>query len=459
VRYCAHGHGFRSDISVRIPYAPPVLTNMTTRVASCILFGVLGAVRRPFEAHLFRNGYRRAGDPFATPNASRGPSPVRPAPRTTEKQTRGRRRSISTRRSISDSDVETLDLSHSPPPPTIHSPSPQRSVGLGIFTSNYAPPPIPPEYMNPLAGSSVENLPPFFYPYASHRGLTRPPRLSGYVSSSGFVPLNIAPQYSASTWRALHPVSPSSLRPISRSQPHLPTAGFSHRSRFSRSSVSLTRPHRISTATPNGSVAWSSRSGSSGPEGRGTPISGDDERRPPASEIAYAILNGTPIPGTTRPQTRGKGHKRTASAPDASARAEEALNRDRMAMGWKPHLTPDPSDPNPPTMPTKLARIVRSSSAELLSRFSPDSSVDNDEMPVDLGPRVMKELPFRRSRSAGPVDASAGARSSLVIEAAKAMVRDMPEDLVTRVLHSEDGRRRTWFEEVKNKPLPKIAVL
>jgi hypothetical protein len=403
---------------------------------------------------------------------------VRPVPRMVEKQTRGRRRSISSRRSISDSDVETLDLSHSPPPPTIHSPSPQRSVGLGIFTSNYAPPPIPPEYMNPLLGSSVETLPPFFHPYASHRGLTRPPRLSGYVSTSGFVPLSIAPQYSASTWRALHPISPSSLRPTSRSQPHLPTAGFSHRSRFSRSSVSLTRPHRISTATPNGSVAWSSRSGSSGPEGRGTPASGDEDRRAPANEIAYAILNGTPIPGTTRPQTRGKGHKRTASAPDATAQAEEALKRDRMAMGWKPHLispTPDPEEQSPLeflSMSTKLARIVRSSSAELLSRFSPDSSVDNDDIAPalevernsDLRPRIMKELPFRRSRSAGPVthpDVSAGAGSSIVDEAAKAMVKGMPEDLVkTRHLHSEPERRRkTWFEEAKNKPLPKIAIL
>ncbi|KAF1918797.1 hypothetical protein BDU57DRAFT_120616 [Ampelomyces quisqualis] len=447
--------------------------------ASCTLFGVLAAVRRPFEAHLFKHGYRLPSDPFATPTASRGPSPVRRTSYTTEKQARGRRRSRSTYGSTSDSDVETLDLSHSPPPPTIYAPSPQRSVGLGIFTSDFVPPPIPPEFMHPLRASSLDLLPSFFQPSVSNRVLTRPPRLSGQISSPGFVPFSIAPQYSASTWRALHPASPSSLRPISRSHPHLPSAAFSSRSRFSRSSMSLTKPPRIGTGRTSGSVTWSSRSGSSGPEGRGTFASSDENRSCSSEEIVHALMTGTPIPGTTRAKIKGKDHKRTASAPDAVPGADEALQRDRMAIGWKPRLA-EPTQKHEehtwaqrPSVHTKLARIVRSSSAELLSRFGPDSSLHNDdknprgelERNIDLRARVTTELPFRRSKSASHSSQSEGsvdARSSIV-EAAAAMVSNMPQDLQVRksiVLHSEPVERRSmWFDEVKNKPLPQIAKL
>ncbi|KAH7413668.1 hypothetical protein DE146DRAFT_2515 [Phaeosphaeria sp. MPI-PUGE-AT-0046c] len=442
-------------------------------VASLTLFGVLGTVRRPFEAHLYKHGYRPPVDPFATPTASRGTSPIRHTPRWTANRPGRRRRSISTQRSISDSDVETLDLSNSSPPNTIHAPSPQRLLGgFGTFTSKFTPPPIPPEFMQPMRVASFEALPPIFQPTASHRFLTRPPRLSGNVSTSGYVGPSVAPQYSASTWRALHPANPSPLRPASRSQPHLPNTAISHSARYSRSSVSLTRPRRLSGATPNGSVAWSSRSGSTGPEGRSTPAPGDEtsDRRASAKEIAFAIMNGTPIPGTTRPETRGKGHKRRASAPDAPLADDET---DRKAMGWKPQLADEPRT-DTLSVPIKLHHLTRSSSAEFMSRFSPDSSPDNTDITprgelernIDVRSRVMKELPFTRQTLTLPVApagrVSDGARSSIV-EAAAAMVSKMPPDLMvpkTRVLHSEpDKRRKMRFEDVKNKPLPKIAKL
>jgi hypothetical protein len=150
-----------------------------------------------------------------------------------------------------------------------------------------------------------------------------------------------------------------------------------------------------------------------------------------------------------------------------------------MAIGWKPQLAEPMQKPEEhtsaerPSVHNKLARIVRSSSAELLSRFSPDSSPDNDdknprgelEHNMDLRARVMIELPFRHSRSVGPSsqpEVSVDARSSIV-EAAAAMVSNMPQDLQvrkSRVLHSEpEARRKMWFDEVKNKPLPKIAKL
>jgi hypothetical protein len=79
--------------------------------------------------------------------------------------------------------------------------------------------------------------------------------------------------------------------------------------------------------------------------------------------------------------------------------------------------------------------------------------------------RVMRELPFRRSKSLGPTaypDVSAGARPSIE-EAAAAMVNNMPRDLQIaqyRFLHVEpQSKRKTTFDEVKNKPLPKIAML
>jgi hypothetical protein len=477
--HCPFRHGIWYHLTVRLSYHwDSYNTKMVNSVASCILFGVLAAVRRPFEAHLFKHGYQQPNDPFATPSVSRNTSPVQRGTNTSEKQTRERRMSASTRRSVSDSDVETLTLSSSPPLPTLHAPLPQRSVGMGIFTSHFAPPPIPPEYFAASRASSLDTLTPSFQPSASHRVLTRPPRLSGLVSSSGFVPLSIAPQYSASTWRALHPTSPSSMRPASRSQPHLPSSALSYRSRYSRSSVSITKPHRLSTATPAGSVACSSRSTSTGPEGRVTPTLSEDnpDRRAPASEIAFAIMNGTPIPGTTRPQTRGKGHMRTTSAPDTTMGAQQP---DRMAMGWKPQLASQTQEQRgkerlslDTTLPIKLVRRVRSSSAELLSRFSPDSSPDKDTTPqqelernLDLRARVMKELPFRRSRSADPMTKpeASGSVSFGLAEAAAAMISNMPHDVQvpkSRVLHSEpESQRRMTYDEVKNKPLPKIAIL
>tara|TARA_R110002003_G_scaffold534_5_gene20216 strand:- start:5757 stop:6203 length:447 start_codon:yes stop_codon:yes gene_type:complete len=148
-----------------------------------------------------------------------------------------------------------------------------------------------------------------------------------------------------------------------------------------------------------------------------------------------------------------------------------------MAMGWKPQLagqTAKPEDQAPVTVPVKIARIVRSSSAELLSRFSPDSSPDNDDKTprheldrnIDLRARVMKELPFRRSRSdsyMSQADATAGATS--VEEAAAMLVSNVPQNSKLpkgRTLHSEGvGKRKEVlkYDEVKNKPLPKIAVL
>jgi hypothetical protein len=149
-----------------------------------------------------------------------------------------------------------------------------------------------------------------------------------------------------------------------------------------------------------------------------------------------------------------------------------------MAMGWKPRLASqtyeqEQSNSVAPSLVTKIPRIVRSSSAELLSRFSPDTSPDTDEKTprrelernLDLRARVMKELPFRRSRSADPTgdpDVTLGAASGTE-EVVVGLAGNLPQDVQVpshRVLHSEpESKRRMVFDEVKNKPLPKIAML
>jgi hypothetical protein len=383
--------------------------NLNISVASCALFGVLAAVDRPFEAHLFKHGYQQCAEACPTPCVSRRPSIARPTSYA-EKRPMDRRRSVSTHRS--NPSIATIDLSNSPAPSTIFAPSPVQSLGLGIFTSHHAPPPIPPAYFAPTQNS-----------------LTRPPRLSGHVATPGFVPLV---QYSASTWRAVHPTGPPTMLPASRSQPYLPNTGSSYYNRYSRSSVSLTRPHRLSYTTP--ALSSSSRSGSTGPEGRDSPLSGevDASGKATANEIAYAILNETPIPGTTRPEGRD-GHVRTASAPDATSGAQQPSHSERMAIGWKPQL-PDLDLGQKHNFaekgPIKVVKLVHSSSEGFLSRFSPVTSPDDNlkkphqELEKELDARLITRKPVPlRSRSADPMRYSS---APSVAEAVAAMVSNMP---------------------------------
>jgi hypothetical protein len=226
----------------------------------------------------------------------------------------------------------------------------------------------------------------------------------------------------------------------------------------------------------------SSLSVSTGAEALFSPCHDDTGESTLGEEIASALMAGTPMPGTVQGTTRVKAHKRTSSAPDVAPGAQESPQKSRMTIGWKPQLTnrteeqdSDQPVPDVTSATIKLAKIVSSSSAELLSRFSPDSSPDNDETTprrqfernLDLRARVMKELPFRRSRSAGATarpDVEAGAqRSSIVEAAAAAMVSNMPQDLMmpkARILRSEpEGRRNMTWGDWRNKPLPRIAKL
>lgn len=111
---------------------------------------------------------------------------------------------------------------------------------------------------------------------------------------------------------------------------------------------------------------------------------------------------------------------------------------------------------------------IRSSSAHILEGSNSGNGPESQKSSIELErnrARVMKELPFRRSKSVDPIqmnDAIAGAAS--IAEAAAAMMSKMPADMKTmpktRKLHSQPmNRNRVDYDDVKNKPLPKIAIL
>jgi hypothetical protein len=186
------------------------------------------------------------------------------------------------------------------------------------------------------------------------------------------------------------------------------------------------------------------------------------ERKASANEIAYAILNGTCIPGSKSTTTvRLTRHMRHVSAPDT---AQGAHYNDRMDKGWKPNL----KNPHEPST-SNTTMILKSSSAHLLSRFSPDTSPDDDKVNLleafekDLDSRLAGEkfLPVRKIRSADPLRYSSSPPNALTnvarrVSAANTVARNSEESAGAQ---TEYQLRRRMFEEVKNKPLPKIAIL
>lgn len=436
---------------------------------------MLATASRPFEAHLFKCSLQQPIGLSPSPSTSSRNSPPRHSSITNEKYTRINRRSISTQRSnqtrFSDGEVETLDLNSSRPA-SIYAPTPQRSFSVGIFTSDMTPPTIPNNIATSSRASSLEAPPPIFHPSMSHQPLTRPPRLSGSVSPSLFRPASTAPQYAASTWRAVHP-EPQTLRRVSHSNPHLSGTASAYRVRYSRSSLSLTKPQRLASGSKAGSVTGSSRSDSTGPEGRESQVSSqiEGERGRSVMEIYHAMTTDDETSSGRRYSSEQSRHKRISSAPDSTAGADDPRTT-RMAKGWKPQprsqdthsqvLSPTIMSPN---APRNIDAGFRSASGTFLSHFSPSSSpTEHPEQSLDGNTRVMKELPFQRSRSVEPMNVHSTRGStaipSSVAEAAAAMISRMPPDLKspTRVLHSE-GKRRVDYEHVKNKPLPKIARL
>lgn len=196
--------------------------------------------------------------------------------------------------------------------------------------------------------------------------------------------------------------------------------------------------------------------------------------RASANEIVHAILMGTPIPGTTGFSDHQFAHERTNSAPDTTGSAPQPQPSDRMAIGWKPQLngqmrqSSQDSQESVPRAPSVPPKLVQSVSAGFLSRFSPDPSPNDDEkwphreLEKELDARVIvrKPLPVRRSWSAEALryDAMVGATDPAA--AAATMLSRMPRDIRMHRRDVDVGMRaKMQYEQVKNKPLPRIAVL
>lgn len=434
------------------------------RIASFILFIYLNMVRRPFEAHLFRASSRQVIGVSAKPSESSASPPIR-----STSVTYGYAPvAVSTPRAnvseISFLMIGASDGDESTLPEKRPIASLDCSSRTTIFTSNEAPPPIPAVFVDAQQITHKENSASIFYPSISHGHLTRPARLSGMVSSPGLSPISVPVQYSASAWKAVHPAQSSPLRSGSGSHTQLRELYSSSRNRYSRSSMSLTRPQRLSDASP-----WSSRSGSLDLE-RTDSVA---ERTASSREIAYAIVNGTSIPGTKDRASSPKfQHARNTSAPGSTMAGSQqpfiksAETTSLKSLSTQPSFEKDGNlrgtalnagkvsftEPGQPS-PTHSTRF--------LDRFSPDTSPDDDgktpghglDLEIEARKAIKrKPVPIRRSWS--------GDRITDPAQAKAAMLRKMPKDIrVDRKIMTQKEENKKRYEEVKNKPLPRIAIL
>jgi hypothetical protein len=194
----------------------------------------------------------------------------------------------------------------------------------------------------------------------------------------------------------------------------------------------------------------------------GSPIAGATDRMSESEEEmvqAYRILASA-----AQPRGLKAGHVRHVSAPDSTGGASHSYTYSgRKAKGWKPRLKGQGQAVG--GTPLK-GQIVRSSSAELLGKASLDSSVSGgasdslsevfeDALRVrwSVVIDVKQQTPVRKTRSESPLRPS-----------------DIPEDLedgtarertstVSRMPQNPMIKRRMIFEELKNKPLPRITAL
>jgi len=461
-----------------------------TRVASCALFGVLATVRRPFEAHLFQHGFQRPQNLMPALCETRKPSYTRRPSYASEKYPLGHQRSTSSFRTaetnVSGAEADTLDWNFRLPALSSRAPSPAESLGLGIFTSNSVPPPIPSAYATPPRLQSPGAFAPTLHPTVSQNLLTRPPRLSGQDRTFSSAPSAVvAAQYSASTLRALHPPQPSKPR-TSRSHSQLPSLSYSYRDQYSRSAASLTRPHRLSTMTSVGSADWSLRNGSSGHARLYSVSSAEDsvERKRSAREVVAMSKCGSSHSESSSTTNEKVFHRRPSSAPASDAvRGIDGLQRSsRMAMGWKPHLAGPRThrSQNALRLSSQQAslerrhaqKLVHSSSTGFLGNFSPDIRPYNDGTTLEdmhrqgLLSRGMvgrKPPPIQRSFSANEVMSTPDTMNGAVdpAQATAVMMRKMPQDIRLHGRKSTgagvERPKKARFDDPRNPPSPRAA--
>ncbi|CAI6299003.1 unnamed protein product [Periconia digitata] len=480
-----------------------VASSTIALISSFTLFYMLATVPRPFESHLFKYSNKLPSTPNnLTPGTSRRPSPsLSPTSALEKHRTHG---SVSTHlRSpsilSSTTDIDTLDLNSTSPTSTIKAPSPIRP-GLGIFTSNEQPPPLPPAFIMSARASSSNLETQSLAPSASTQHLPLPSHIHNSALPPGFVPIPLSAPLPPSSWRAMHPSSPS-LPAASRSSPHIPNTnrganvGY-YKPHFSRSSISLTRPHRLSGVTPATSVAWSSRSGSTGPDseavassssGTGNSVSnhtGAVNHTTMLSENAYAFtLNGIPIEGagsSPPPSTsiKGKewvvvGHHRTVSAPDTTSGGQQRpIQQQQVSRDLEGKVRKSASRrsriENNSTPAIDVSASSRSSEESQSQSRTPDLSHTIKRKPLDRTASMnginitqsqdvpVPKLNVRKSRSQSTIGYTYQSTTRTLKSASRSSHHRLGRSTSSG---SRDEHGPLTFEQVKNKPLPRIAAL
>jgi hypothetical protein len=310
----------------------------------------MAVTRRPFEVHLLGN--------TSTSPLMRA---VSPSP---SHFTQGRRRSTSTPSVFTNTDVETINLDISRPSSVVHSTPPNRySPRPDVFTSPFAPPPLPSAYATSSRGLwHQQTTSPI---YASPQPLPLQSRTSMLLPVSAYAPYSIPVQLSASAQRAVYPDTSAPYRPTTpRSHPRLRSPSLSQFPRPSRSQPSLTRPHRLS----------SMRSASPLSSEISTPS--PPRRANDASNELIASTDSSP-----------RGHSRTSSAPDTTSPCARSRSRQpsqssaRMAMGWRPPVQHTATTGK--HRQTSIDALVRAALADLLNGpSSRRTSLDGEEVSI-----------------------------------------------------------------------------
>ncbi|EUC34883.1 hypothetical protein COCCADRAFT_92301 [Bipolaris zeicola 26-R-13] len=425
--------------------------------SSIALLGILAGIGRPFEAHLLNHGYQPPIEVYSKPYT---PGPSDSEVVMYQSREHFHRPKLLHEIKVSDPSNANSDLP-SPedallraimsPPYTVFSPR------RGVFTSHHTPPPIPAEYVAPRRNSLPGTFRVAHQPHRYQKSLANSSRsfVSGVVPGS--TRQSLPAHFSKATWRVAHP-NPASLALLAHSHPEVVNRRFSsYQSPYSRHSTTLTRPQRLSYHSAAPSVR--SQSEHTDSDRRSNSLS-----RGNSSEIARAFVQGLSMPAPAHHPPRPRNIRITTTLDTGST--EKQFHR--MSAPLPTNTTQDA----PPTFPNPNRPYIRSASPGFLSFFSPDTS-PVDTSPTDPNPPTTTLAP-NTNKPNHKIPRKPVPLSRRPSEAARAMFSNMPDDLpilprsprspgATMLVMMTHGpvkqKRMSVYEEVKNKPLSRIAIL
>ncbi|EUC46785.1 hypothetical protein COCMIDRAFT_91997 [Bipolaris oryzae ATCC 44560] len=390
--------------------------------ASIALLGILAGIGRPFEAHLLNHGYQPPIEVYSKPYTP-GPSDSEVVMYQSHEYFE-RPKSLHEIKVPNPSDADS-DL-----------PNPEDALLRAIMSPPYT-------VFSPRRGSLANSSRSF---------------VSGIIPGS--TRQSLPAHFSTETWRVAHP-NPASLSLLAHSHPEVVNRRFSsYQSSYSRHSMTLTRPQRLSYHSTAPSVR--SQSEHTNSDRRSNSLT-----RGNSSEIARAFMQGLPMPAPAHPANHPRNIRITTTLDTGSA--QKQLHR--MSAPLPTNTTQD----SPPVFPNPDRPYIRSASPGFLSFFSPDTSpVDTSPTDASLPTTTLTPTTNKPKHNIPRKPVPLSRRPS---EAARAMFSNMPEDLpilprsprsprspgATMLVMMTHGpvkqKRMSVYEEVKNKPLPRIAIL